>query len=442
MKVPLSWIREFVDVHGIGRRDRHADGRARPGARRPRAARRRCRHGFRRDGQSPGLHVDDRHRARDRDGVPVCRLRQCSATAEAVAARQPRRARSPITIEDPELCGRYVGAVADVTRRPVAAVDAGPPHACGVRPISNIVDITNYVLLELGQPMHAFDLAKLRRRRDRRAPRAGRRDASRRSTARRGRSTADMLVIADAERAQAIGGVMGGADSEVTGATTRIVFEAAWFKPPSVRATSKKLGLKTEASIALRARRGSSRRPPRAMARALRAARDRSAPARSAARSSTSIRRRISRRRCVSSAQRISGLLGMDVPDDEVERHPDVAGFRASGHLAKATADWQRGTSLARVAGGHAPAGRSDRRSRPPSRLRAPAGDVPRRASRRRRRPIRASRAIAASRTALLGMGFSEAITFAFIEADGGRAVPRRRTRRWRSRIRCRRSSR
>ena len=79
--------------------------------------------------------------------------------------------------------------------------------------------------------------------------------------------TTDMLVIADAKRAQAIGGVMGGADSEVSSGTKRIVFEAAWFQPSSVRATSKKLGLKTEAST--RFERGMDQTAPaRAMARA------------------------------------------------------------------------------------------------------------------------------------------------------------------------------
>jgi phenylalanyl-tRNA synthetase beta chain len=153
----------------------------------------------------------------------------------------------PVSISDQDLCSRYVAAVADVT------VAASPDwmqerlNACGIRPISNIVDITNYVLLELGYPMHAFDHATL----------AGPAIVVRRAHAGEKLRTldgkertleADMLVIADAEGAQAIGGVMGGAASEVSAETSRIVLEAAWFNPKSVRATSKRLGLRTEAS--------------------------------------------------------------------------------------------------------------------------------------------------------------------------------------------------
>ena len=120
-------------------------------------------------------------------------------------------------------------------------------QACGVRPINNVVDVTNYVLLELGQPMHAFDLEKLARRgiRIRRA-----RHGERIKTLDGIDRTLDteMLVIADADRAQAVAGVMGGGLSEVGDATKTIVLESAFFSPRSVRLTSKKLGLKTEAS--------------------------------------------------------------------------------------------------------------------------------------------------------------------------------------------------
>jgi phenylalanyl-tRNA synthetase beta chain len=167
-----------------------------------------------------------------------------------VALRSAATGESPrlkVTVEDTELCPRYAAAIADLAPASSPAWMAARLQAAGVRPISAIVDITNYVLIELGHPLHAFDLAKL----------AGGELVIRR--AKRGEiiTTLDgverkldpeMLVIADANRAQAIAGVMGGAASEVSAATSAVVFESAYFKPASVRRTSKRLGLKTEAS--------------------------------------------------------------------------------------------------------------------------------------------------------------------------------------------------
>lgn len=153
-----------------------------------------------------------------------------------------------ITIEDADLCRRYIGAV-------VKGVRVGPSprwvqrrlRSAGVRPISNVVDITNYVLLEYGQPLHAFDLAKLGGREIRvRRARVGERlrclDGEEREL------TPEMLAIADAERPVAIAGVIGGEESAVTSGTTDILLEAATFDGPNVRATTRALGLRTEAS--------------------------------------------------------------------------------------------------------------------------------------------------------------------------------------------------
>jgi phenylalanyl-tRNA synthetase beta chain len=155
--------------------------------------------------------------------------------------------RVTVSLDDEELCPRYAAAVAEIS----AAVSPGWMTArllaAGVRPISPIVDITNYVNLEIGQPMHAFDQAKL----------AGAEIHARRARPGETITTLDgvartldpeMLVIADRDRAQAVAGVMGGADSEVSATTKTVVFESAYFKPASVRRTSKRLGLKTEAS--------------------------------------------------------------------------------------------------------------------------------------------------------------------------------------------------
>jgi phenylalanyl-tRNA synthetase beta chain len=155
--------------------------------------------------------------------------------------------RVTISIDEPDLCPRFAAAGADVRMGSSPAWLAQRLQAAGIRPISNIVDITNYVNLELGQPMHAYDLARL----------TGSSLTARR--ARPGETTttldgverkldADMLVIADRDCAQGVAGVMGGAASEVSATTTTIVFEAAYFNPVSIRRTSKRLGLKTEAS--------------------------------------------------------------------------------------------------------------------------------------------------------------------------------------------------
>jgi phenylalanyl-tRNA synthetase beta chain len=152
-----------------------------------------------------------------------------------------------VTIEDPVRCPRYSAALADVTIGPSPAWLAGRLTAAGIRSISNIVDITNYVLLELGHPLHAFDLAKLEGAELRiRTARPG--ETLRTLDGLKRTLDPEMLVIADRSRAQALAGVMGGGDSEVSGATRTIAIESAWFLPSSIRRTSKRLGLSTEAS--------------------------------------------------------------------------------------------------------------------------------------------------------------------------------------------------
>jgi phenylalanyl-tRNA synthetase beta chain len=153
-----------------------------------------------------------------------------------------------VTIEDAELCPRYAARlVTDVTVAPSPAWLAQRLRAAGLRPINNVVDVTNYVLWELGHPLHAFDGDLLAERHVvvRRA-RAGESvttlDGLRRALAE------SMLVIADAARTVAVAGVMGGADTEVRGTTRTVLLESAYFKPASIRRTAKTLGLSTEAS--------------------------------------------------------------------------------------------------------------------------------------------------------------------------------------------------
>jgi phenylalanyl-tRNA synthetase beta chain len=153
-----------------------------------------------------------------------------------------------IEVRDPDLCPRYAARVirnVKVGESPLW-LKAALAHA-GMRPISNVVDVTNYVLWTLGQPLHAFDLQTI----------AGGRIIVRR--AKPGETivtldgelrklTEDMLVIADAERASVVAGIMGGLDSEITFATTDVMLEGANFNGPSIMRTSGALGLRSEAS--------------------------------------------------------------------------------------------------------------------------------------------------------------------------------------------------
>ena len=154
-----------------------------------------------------------------------------------------------VEIADPRLCPRY-------TARMVEAVKVGPSpawmvkrlEAVGMRSVNNVVDATNYAMMETGQPPHAFDYAKIAAGRIvvRRA-RAGERIVSIDGTM--CNLEPDMLVIADANKPVAIAGVMGGLETEVSEATTTILLEDASFDPVSVRTTSRRLGLASEAAF-------------------------------------------------------------------------------------------------------------------------------------------------------------------------------------------------
>ena len=153
-----------------------------------------------------------------------------------------------VEIKDTDLCHRYIARI-------VKNVKIGPSpdwmvrrlSACGIRSINNIVDITNYVMLELGQPMHAFDMNSIE----------GKHIVVRRAKNEEKITTLDEeerildendLVIADNKKPVAVAGVMGGLNSEITENTKTIVFESANFYGGNVRKTAKKLGLRTEAS--------------------------------------------------------------------------------------------------------------------------------------------------------------------------------------------------
>jgi phenylalanyl-tRNA synthetase beta chain len=161
-----------------------------------------------------------------------------SAAAEKVKVR----------IEDAARCPRYVARVVEnVTIQPSPQWLQDRLKACGVRAINNVVDVTNYVNLEYGQPLHAFDLEKLAGREI--VVRGAKQGEKIRTLDGKERTLdADDLAICDRDRPQAIAGVMGGADSEVSEGSKHIVLESASFLPSSVRRTSKRHALHTEAS--------------------------------------------------------------------------------------------------------------------------------------------------------------------------------------------------
>jgi phenylalanyl-tRNA synthetase beta chain len=158
-----------------------------------------------------------------------------------------------VEIKDPELCWRYAGRI-------VRNLKVGTSPAwitkrlekCGIRSINNVVDVTNYVLLEFGQPLHAFDLGTLKGKMIRIGTpksiegRAGLKFKTLDGTERD--IPGDSLMIWDGERPVAVAGVMGGLDTEVTAGTVDVFIESAFFEPTSIRRTSKRLGLKTDAS--------------------------------------------------------------------------------------------------------------------------------------------------------------------------------------------------
>ena len=153
-----------------------------------------------------------------------------------------------VTIDAPALCPRYAARV-------IQGIRVGPSpewlqrrlKSIGVGVINNIVDVTNFVLMEYGQPLHAFDYHKLAENRVV-VRRAAEGEQLRTLDAIARELTPDMLVIADAEKPVALAGIMGGYDSEITEETSDVLLESAYFNPASVRATARALGIHTEAS--------------------------------------------------------------------------------------------------------------------------------------------------------------------------------------------------
>ncbi len=157
-----------------------------------------------------------------------------------------------VSIEDTDDSMKYMAVALD-------GVVIGPSpdsmqqrlRAVGIRPINNIVDITNYVMYDVGQPMHAFDMSKVKNQKSKIEIQVRRAKAGEKLTTLDQKERIldeSMIVIADAEKVIALAGVMGGCDTEITNATTSIIFEAAHFNPVSIRKTSTALGLRSDSS--------------------------------------------------------------------------------------------------------------------------------------------------------------------------------------------------
>jgi phenylalanyl-tRNA synthetase beta chain len=185
--------------------------------------------------------------ARDVAAVKKKRLAPPDATVAFTAP--PTAERLSVTVEAPDFCPRYCAFVIEgLTVGPSPDWLVARLAKMGLKPINNVVDVTNYVLFELNQPLHAFDLDLLR----------GKAIVVRRARAGEKITALNehvyelqpwMGVIADAERPVAIAGVMGGLDTAVTASTKRIVIESAWFDPASIRKSSRALGLASDSSF-------------------------------------------------------------------------------------------------------------------------------------------------------------------------------------------------
>ncbi|MDR1324323.1 MAG: phenylalanine--tRNA ligase subunit beta, partial [Candidatus Margulisbacteria bacterium] len=165
----------------------------------------------------------------------------------ALQATSPQY-KADITIEAPDLCGRYMSCILKVKIMPSPDWLQKKLRATGLRPINNVVDVTNFVLNEIGQPLHTFDYTKLRGGKIivRRAKPG---ESMQTLDEKQIKLTEDMLVIADAEQPSCLAGIMGGLESGVAENTQYVLLEAAYFNPLSIRQTSRATAQRSDSSI-------------------------------------------------------------------------------------------------------------------------------------------------------------------------------------------------
>jgi phenylalanyl-tRNA synthetase beta chain len=153
-----------------------------------------------------------------------------------------------VIIEDPELCPRYTaGLLFNVKIGPSPFWLQDKLESIGLTPVNNVVDVTNFVMMETGQPLHAFDFDRLAKGTII-VRRAGNDKEFTTLDSKAHKLEPDMLMICDGERPVALAGIMGGENSEITENTTNVLIESAWFNPISIRKTAKLLGISTDAS--------------------------------------------------------------------------------------------------------------------------------------------------------------------------------------------------
>jgi phenylalanyl-tRNA synthetase beta chain len=170
---------------------------------------------------------------------PVIHFRESDRRIEALTS---------VTLEDPEGCPRYAaGMVCGFELKPSPFWIRYRLHVSGIRGISNVVDVTNYVLLEMGQPLHAFDYDRLKENRIV-VRKAGEGEVFTTLNGKTHTMSRDNLMICDGQRPVALAGVMGGLNSEIFSESKNVLIESAFFDPITIRRSSKRLGLSTEAS--------------------------------------------------------------------------------------------------------------------------------------------------------------------------------------------------
>ncbi len=245
MRVPLEWLREFVEIRLSPEKLAHLLTMSGLEV-----------ESVERMGKDAVFEINVTPNRADCLSIAGVAREVAALTGARLKSRPPKPVRgsgrmaerAKVQVRQKARCPRYTARVIEGV-----AVKASPPWlaarlaACGVRSINNIVDATNYVMLELGQPLHAFDLNRLRGR----AIVVDAAAAGARFTALDGISrelTAEDLMICDGERPVALAGIMGGENSEVSERTTSLLLESACFAPSGVRRSARRLGLSTESS--------------------------------------------------------------------------------------------------------------------------------------------------------------------------------------------------